>query len=56
MNVMKQIVLVLNVVFEYIAIGIVYLPFIALYILCSPLIFLTWLVDRWNKTVRWAKN
>lgn len=56
MNTMKKIILGLNLAFEYIVIGIVHIPFIALYVLLSPVLFLTWIYKSWCKTVRWAEK
>ena len=53
---MKKIILGSNRIFEYIVIGIVHVPLIALYILLSPVLFLTWILEWWNKTVRWAEK
>ena len=54
--VMKKVILFVNLVFDYIVIGIIHIPFIALYILLSPVLFLTWLYESWVKAVRWAEN
>jgi len=53
---MKKIILLINQMFTYIVIGIIHIPFIALYILLSPVLFLTWLYNSWSKAVKWAEN